>query len=483
MKRKIAKRVCSLALCVVFTGMLFGVPKAKAVVTEISIGTSAVAGYMTATGVPLTVINGTAATVSSGVASMAGSYATATGAATSGSAWLSSLAAGVSISPAGAIVLTAAAVVAIGAFVAWYINENNLAASGDTAVAVPGTADRYLYGGVDLPAIPESVEVNGTVYTPHILSFYASKYYVFYQNSFSVSVLNDRDVVISYDAYYIRCDPESASEWSSPKKWGASGQVFSPERILFSSVDIINSDGEVVVSASAPVPVGDVSDQLEVVRKPEFTQPDIGLDSSSATEMVIDVGLPAGTTLETAVEDIPAKIAEGTLEATYEMTEAGEGTEPDEDAGIYIPILSDIKAGIDGLADAITDGLSSALESLFVPSEAYLETLPQQITDTFEERTGFLTYPFSLLPEFVERLSATSEDWIISWPQIVEPFTDTVLFQRGSFNVTSFIQSNAEFKMLYELWRLIAKVLMSFGFIGLCYSKYLSVVGDDYGGS
>lgn len=477
MKRKIAMRVCSLALCVVFTGMLFGAPKSKAVVTEISIGTSAVAGYMTATGVPLTVINGTAATVSSGVASMAGSYATATGAATSGSAWLSSLAAGVSISPVGALVLSAAAVVAIGAFVAWYINENNLAAPDDTAVAVPGTYAFYRYNGRELPAVPSDA-----VYSTNVILDLNGRGSYFLINSLASDI-----VLVSNNSIYVSDQSSSYSYSSGLSSWMYSASMnsagtYSFVDIIWSSVGIQDDSGNVVLVYFPPVPVGDVSDQLEVVRKPDFTQPDIGLDPSSATEMVIDVGLPAGTTLETAVEDIPAKIAEGTLEATYEMTEAGEGTEPDEDAGIYIPILSDIKAGIDGLADAITDALSSALESLFVPSEAYLETLPQQITDTFEERTGFLTYPFSLLPEFVERLSATSEDWIISWPQIVEPFTDTVLFQRGSFNVTSFIQSNAEFKMLYELWRLIAKVLMSFGFIGLCYSKYLSVVGDDYGG-
>ena len=31
MKKKIAMRVASLALCVVFTGMMFGAPKSKAV--------------------------------------------------------------------------------------------------------------------------------------------------------------------------------------------------------------------------------------------------------------------------------------------------------------------------------------------------------------------------------------------------------------------------------------------------------------------
>lgn len=124
----------------------------------------------------------------------------------------------------------------------------------------------------------------------------------------------------------------------------------------------------------------------------------------------------------------------------------------------------------------------SGLQTLFVPSQAYLENLPQQITDTFEERTGFLTYPFSLLPSFVDRLSGTSTDWILTWPQISEPFSGAVLFQAGSYNVSHFMRSNAQFIHLYQIYRLVVKALMAFGFLGLCYNKYRSVVGDRYGG-
>ena len=103
-KKKIAMRVASLALCVVFTASVFGAPKSKAVAVETAIGTAAVASYFQATGLTMAASAGsTGALVTTGVADIVGSYAVATGAASSGSAFLSSLAAGVSISPAGAL--------------------------------------------------------------------------------------------------------------------------------------------------------------------------------------------------------------------------------------------------------------------------------------------------------------------------------------------------------------------------------------------
>ena len=87
-----------------------------------------------------------------------------------------------------------------------------------------------------------------------------------------------------------------------------------------------------------------------------------------------------------------------------------------------------------------------------------MEALPAQITDTFDERTGFLTYPFSLLPDFVDRLSAPSDDWILKWPQIAEPFTGNHSVPAGFVECDRLCaRPNAQIKRLYDLWRLIAK--------------------------
>lgn len=483
MKKKIAMRVASLALCVVFTGLLFGAPKAKAMGLEVATGSLAVATYLSATGAPLIVTPGASANlVATGISSMASSYVGATGVASSGSAWLSSLAAGVSISPAGALVLTAAAVVAIGALVAWYVNEKGL---DDTGTSVVLSDYSYVINGETFcfpiyessdQSLDESMRFyrDVTYQIDNGYSFCWSGRYIRFYNSSGSSC--GSLILDSYDFFQIRIIEDS------------NRLMFCSYRDVWDVGYISNSSNTALVSV-IPQWFGAAS-EVSVLRTPEFTQLDIEFEPESQKQMVIDAGFPAGTTLDTVAEQVPELIAAGTLAPTYEITttdtgeDTGNGTEtqPDEETGIYIPVLSDIKTRLSTLGDTIVDGIMDGLASLFVPSETYLEALPEQITDTFEERTGFLTYPFSLLPDFVDRLSESSGDWILRWPQIVEPFTNTVLFQQGSFNVSSFIRSNGELGKLYELYRLLAKVFMSFGFLGLCYNKYRSVVGDDYGG-
>lgn len=496
-KKKIAIRVASLALCAVFTASVFGAPKSKAVAVETAIGTAAVASYFQATGLTMAASAGsTGALVTTGVADIVGSYAVATGAASSGSAFLSSLAAGVSISPAGALVLTAAAVVAIGALVAWYIGDAGLGAEGDTAVAVPGTSDFYSYNGVVLPNI-ESVWVDKETYPfAFVYQNPSNEYWYLYfcSNSIFQSVSDSKyyfedtfgsfSVVKNFERGFYQFDSDSwlfIAEGSSYQKNGS----FGSNPLTWASYSVLCSDSSVSLSFVDAVPVGDVQDQLEVTRAPEFAQPDTEFETESQKQMVIDLGFTPGITLDEAVELVPEQIAAGTLAPTYEITTdqtgEGEGTEQPDDSLVYVPWFERIQTSIGNLGKSIVDGILDGVQGLFVPSEAYMEALPAQITDTFDERTGFLTYPFSLLPDFVGRLSAPSDDWILKWPQIAEPFTGTILFQQGSWNVTAFVQANAQIKRLYDLWRLIAKALMSFGFIGLCYNKYRSVVGDRYG--
>ena len=429
----------------------------------------------------------TGALVTTGVADIVGSYAMATGAASSGSAFLSSLAAGVSISPAGALVLTAAAVVAIGALVAWYVGENGLDEPGDAVTMIPGISDGCSYGGLFLPNI-ESVWTNKVIY-PHAMiihnSYYDKKMLILYQdqlffrNSSSLRAVDGtfiREVFLLDDGTWV-FDHSSTD--------GAGGISY-VEDFYWTTLDFLAADKISVLLAASDFEGGDIQNQFDVTRSFEFSQPDTEFQSESQKQMVIDLGFTPGITLDEVVELVPEQIAAGTLEPTYQIiiNEPGEGTEEEPEPELQpevVPLLQSIKTTLISIPTLIADSVMDGLQTMFVPSEVYMESLPEHITDTFEERTGFLTYPFSLLPDFVGRLSAPSDDWILKWPQIEEPFTGAILFQQGSWNVTAFVQANAQIKRLYDLWRLIAKAIMSFGFLGLCYNKYRSVVGDHYG--
>lgn len=386
MKKKLAMRVASLALCVVFTGMLFGAPKAKAVVTETAIGTAAVASYFQATGLTMAASAGsTGALITTGVADIAGSYAMATGAASSGSAFLSSLAAGVSISPAGALVLTAAAVVAIGALVAWYIGENGLEAEGDTVVAMPGTSDFCSYNRVELPNIdtvwmdkvtyPDCLIVftSGSVIAElHIGTFSTARSTTYGPSVYFDYSVSDRLVYRLYSG---------SSEWEFFSNYQSGRVGTSGIYPCWVSKPVYYDSGDLAVSVGTTSSVGDVSDQLEVTRSPEFAQPDVDFTPESQKQMVINAGLAPGTTLDTAVEQVLELINAGDFAPTYEIITEGTGeetdteTKPDEESGVYIPILSDIKTALSNLGTSIVDGV----KGLFVPTNAVLDSLSAEV--------------------------------------------------------------------------------------------------------
>ena len=315
-KKKIAMRVASLALCVVFTGMMFGAPKSKAVAVETAIGTAAVASYFQATGLTMAASAGsTGALITTGVADIVGSYAVATGAASSGSAFLSSLAAGVSISPAGALVLTAAAVVAIGALVAWYVGEKGLVDESSTC-SVIGSYGFYDNVGNFYPAsyMTSDFDYNKDIFPDSIYYFDSGSYGLldFYRNgSGCYEVSFNGKVFLSCGRSWYSCfawvyDPKQSSFY-----W----PVYSPCDITDSTPLGLTYEAMGSATIADMVKKGLISsfsaEELSVTRSPEFIQPDTELEPESKKQMVIDLGFTPGITLDEVVELVPEQIAAG----------------------------------------------------------------------------------------------------------------------------------------------------------------------------
>jgi len=377
MKKKLAMRIASLALCVVFTGALFGVPKAKAVATEVAVGTSALAGYMTATGIPLTVINGGASTVTAGVASMASSYATATGAASSGSAWLSSLAAGCSISPTGLLVLGAAAVVAIGAFVAWLVIENNLESAGSSITVAPELLN---YNGLSLPPLPSHdyyysliLDVDGII---QLRACYIAPVY----NGSSFSWRRGSDASYSYHGKWNLVN----GEWGDHSTYSASrGQTVTYSgSYVWSDFDVTDSSGVVCFE-------GNNGSALSVSRGSNFSQPIDEFIEDDSKEMQLYFGSPL-TSLDDFAASVPNNIANNTFSVTYQIVNAdsgavggddtgeGEGTEDDTVIGgdsTTVGLLQSILNGV----KAIPESISMSIADVFTPSQEAVDNLASEV--------------------------------------------------------------------------------------------------------
>lgn len=198
--------------------------------------------------------------------------------------------------------------------------------------------------------------------------------------------------------------------------------------------------------------------------------------------MVIDTGLTYEDE-ESYIDAVLNGVAAGTLSPTYtiEQTTTGDVTDPDEGTDTE----EDNQAGILDWTKKIWQSvkelpgeLMDALTNVFVPSAEYTAALPQMVVDTFDSRTGFLTYPFSVLSDFIGRLGDTGDDWIITWPDIDEPFSGGRLISKGQFNVSQFVRSDLTLSNVYSTWMLITKGYLIFLFLELCHRKYKSVVGD-----
>lgn len=194
LKKFLHDRLLPLLLCfsLAIGVVAYETPKAEAVVgvDDAVFGSMALASYMTATGVPLTVIEGGAGAVSAGLSSVAGSYAAATGAAASGEAVLGTIAAGTAISTAGTIILTAAAVAACAALVAWLISEKGVTEGGDAVEVVKSV------GGFSCTACSQ------TGYLPcNFLSIYRTLY-ADWSDVFRNLGVNDQAFIMSISTDY-----------------------------------------------------------------------------------------------------------------------------------------------------------------------------------------------------------------------------------------------------------------------------------------
>lgn len=481
------KRLAALVMCIAFTVTLIAAPKAKATLAgagAAAIGAAVLATYMAASGLDFSVDSSD--TFFSGVTSMVTDYlADVQSTYTDPDSWLAYIGEDTVLESPGIMMLKNALTREIDQFVDWVTETFGLTEEGSEAEIISGSG-RCLYNGIDLPSVPD---ISALGYGDSYIDEY--KHMLFVSGNTAVLYIgrmqydytdNFTHRMYVYSPYYrYTCNVYLDAVWTLKERSTSSARLdfknsVESGELKWTSFDWELADGSLVMAASNPVVLGDVG----LTRGDNFS--DI---ASEADDNPVTIFVPQTITKP---DDLPIVIPDliigRELAPTYEVTQEGTDTDdPEEQTGIYIPALQRIQNTLSNLGQSIVDGIMSGLTSLFVPSEAYLEALPTQITDTFEERTGFLTYPFSLLPSFVDRLSTTSTDWILTWPQISEPFSGAVLFQAGSYNVSQFMRSDAQFVYLYQLYRLLVKVFMSFGFLSLCYNKYRSVVGDRYGGS
>lgn len=200
--------------------------------------------------------------------------------------------------------------------------------------------------------------------------------------------------------------------------------------------------------------------------------------------MVVDTGLTFEDE-QSYIDAVLNGVAAGTLSPTYtiESTTAGDVTVPGEDAedDTQVGILNWTKKIWQSVVE-LPQTIANAVANVFVPSEEYLAALPETVTAAFDGRTGFLTYPASVLYDFADMLTSGSEDFILEWPDVREPTSKAVMLEAGEFNVSKFVRDNDSLSDVYVIYQYVVGAYLTFLFLGLCRRKYNSVIGDRLGG-
>jgi len=388
MKKKLAMRIASFALCVIFTGMLFAAPKSKAVVAEtvaVAVGTAVLATCLVSFGLSIQTDSGD--TVGEGISSLVGDYLEYMAFDTTADNWLSEIANNTELVAPSQLLLYNLSKMDIAGFVDWLTETFGLDEDGKEAVAVPGIADYYLYNGVELPNIetfwdssvyPYIILYTDSGYTSAYVS--TSEFYYDYNGSgYNKNYLKS----VSSGRFMRYSHSPSASVWTLDQESTSFSKnytfcFFQPSASLWSNVSIFSDDDALVFPVNAPVPAGDVANQLELARQKGFAN--IALNALENDVLSVKTGLLSETLEEFAV-DAPWAIAEGTFAPSAELTQTGEGTgevNPPDDATVVpgvTPWLSSIFQGIKSIPDAI----ARAIAKIFTPSQEAVDNLASEV--------------------------------------------------------------------------------------------------------
>ena len=226
-------------------------------------------------------------------------------------------------------------------------------------------------------------------------------------------------------------------------------------------------------------------------------------------------GVGAGAaTIEDLLQQILARLQANTLAPTLEGvdTNTGGNTGTDEDAKPYLPYIPQIfgkikelpgtlaniwesikgipaaiaeKIGaffttlwgwLQNIIDAITAlpaAIAEKIKALFVPREGYAAEFVADITATYQGRMGLLTYPFTVLADFVGTVATLEEqEPVLRWDAV--EWQNKTIIAAGEYNLKSAV-SSAQMQTVYMIYKTVVSGMLVVAFLHLCYKKLKEV--------
>ena len=241
--------------------------------------------------------------------------------------------------------------------------------------------------------------------------------------------------------------------------------------------------------------------------------PDLA-DEKDTSVGITGVGDGSATSIEGLLQQILAQLQANTLAPTLDLagTQTGGNTGTDEDAKPYLPYIPQIfgkikdlpgtlaniwetvkgipaaiaeKIGaffttlwgwLQSIIDAITAlpaAIAEKIKALFVPREGYAAEFVADITATYQGRMGLLTYPFTVLADFVGTVATLEEqEPVLRWDAV--EWQNKTIISAGEYNLKSAV-SSAQMQTVYMIYKTVVSGMLVVAFLHLCYKKLKEV--------
>ena len=174
------------------------------------------------------------------------------------------------------------------------------------------------------------------------------------------------------------------------------------------------------------------------------------------------------TSINDLLQQILDKLAANDLNSSASLEGEAAPDVPATDIG-WKGTIEKIYQGIIDLPGRIAE----AIKDLFVPHEGYAAEFVSGLTGAYQGRFGLLTYPFSVLGDFVGTVATLDEqEPILRWNDV--KWRDHVVIAKGEYNLKSAI-AGMEMQTVYQVYRTVASAALIVGFLHLCIRKLREV--------
>lgn len=174
------------------------------------------------------------------------------------------------------------------------------------------------------------------------------------------------------------------------------------------------------------------------------------------------------TSINDLLQQILDKLAANDLNSSASLEGEAAPDVPATDIG-WKGTIEKIYQGIIDLPGRIAE----AIKDLFIPHEGYAAEFVSGLTGAYQGRFGLLTYPFSVLGDFVGTVATLDEqEPILRWNDV--KWQDHVVIAKGEYNLKSAI-AETEMQTVYQVYRVVASAALIVGFLHLCIRKLREV--------